>query len=277
MERMVMRVRGESTANYTRGACAPQINLLTRRGRSLTRNSRFALLYVTSHPFSFSVSCARLHLMVLTQHSLVKRLQNGPADSDWNRFYRLYEKPILAVAASRSLSPADCEDVLQETMTKMFQHGFARYDPSKGRFTPFLFGIAKDCAIDALRRRARKESREIAIGESKSQSQMKWGPSPVDKKPTPATNAELQGQLALIGTILDFVLAKGTFAPKTVDIFKALAFEEKSPEEVARIFRTTRGNVDQAKSAVLKKLRPMCEALDEGLDLEQALARATQR
>ncbi len=42
--------------------------------------------------------------MIPTQHSLVIRIQAGGSDDDWRRFYSLYERPILAFAASHSLS-----------------------------------------------------------------------------------------------------------------------------------------------------------------------------
>jgi RNA polymerase sigma factor (sigma-70 family) len=207
--------------------------------------------------------------MIATQHSLVARLKAGPCDSDWEKFYRLYEKPILAIATARGLSEADCQDVLQETMVRMCRHGFARYDSSR-RFTPFLFGIAKDCAVDALRRRVRRSSREVPIDASEtiSRNQRK---DPEDKAISPADAAEIHGQLALIGVALDFLLEHQTFAPKTVQMFRALVFEQRNPNDVARTFATSRGNVDQAKSAVLRKLRPMYDALDKGLDLETAL------
>ena len=78
-------------------------------------------------------------------------------------------------------------------------------------------------------------------------------------------------ELALVGVALDFLLEQQTFAPKTVQMFKALMFEQRNPNDVARTFATSRGNVDQAKSTVLRKLRPMYDALDKGLDLEAAL------
>jgi len=207
--------------------------------------------------------------MIATQHSLVARLKERPCDSDWGKFYRLYEKPILAVAAAKGLSEADCQDVLQETMVRMCRHGFVRYDPTR-RFTPFLFGIAKDCAFDALRRRARRNSHEMPIDASEriSLDQQK---DPTDKTMSPADAAEIQGQFALVGVALDFLLEHQTFAPKTVQMFKALVFEQRNPNDVARTFATSRGNVDQAKSTVLRKLRPMYDALDKGLDLEAAL------
>lgn len=211
--------------------------------------------------------------MIATQHSLVARLKENPSDSDWERFYRLYERPILAVAAARGLSEADCQDVLQETMVRMCRHGFARYDPTR-RFTPFLFGIAKDCTLDALRRRARRSSRELPMEDSKAMSPNQPR-DPADRALSPADTAEIHGQLALVGVVLEFLLEQRTFAPKTVQMFKALAFEQRSPNDVAITFATSRGNVDQAKSTVLRKLRPMYDALDKGLDLEAALRNTT--
>jgi RNA polymerase sigma factor (sigma-70 family) len=228
-----------------------------------------------------STAFVRLHAqfspgkMITTEHSLIARLRERAIEADWERFYRLYEKSILAIAASRSLSEADCRDVLQETMTKMFRHGFVRYDPARGRFTPFLFGIAKDCAIDALRRRGRRNSQEVLLKTDSSQTSSLATRQQVAKDPAldPAGAAELRGQQALIATALEFLLTKGTFAPKTVQMFKAVVFTQMAPSDVAKSFKTSRGNVDQAKSAVLKKLRPMYEGLDQGLDLEQAFLR----
>ncbi len=37
--------------------------------------------------------------MIVTQHSLVSRMRDGVSDGDWQRFYALYEKAILAFAA----------------------------------------------------------------------------------------------------------------------------------------------------------------------------------
>jgi RNA polymerase sigma factor (sigma-70 family) len=207
--------------------------------------------------------------MIATQHSLVARLKERPCDSDWEKFYRLYEKPILAVAAAKGLSEADCQDVLQETMVRMCRHGFARYDPTR-RFTPFLFGIAKDCAFDALRRRARRSSHETPIDASETAS-CNEKKDPAAKMMSPADIAEMQGQLALIRVALDYLLEHEIFAPKTVQMFKTLVFEQRTPNDVAKAYATSRGNVDQAKSTVLRKLRPMYDALDKGLDLEAAL------
>jgi RNA polymerase sigma factor (sigma-70 family) len=222
-------------------------------------------------PADFVIYGSPFRSMISTQHTLVARLKERASASDWERFYRLYEKPILAIATSKNLSEADCRDVLQETMVKMFRFGFARYDRDRGRFTPFLFGIAKDCSIDALRRNIRKLQRERIREPGEVDPLRHDHLEPIaDPNLRPDSMAAVHGQQVLILTALEFLVARGMFAQKTADIFKALAFDSKSPVEVAKSYNTSRGNVDQAKSAILKKLRPMYEALDQGMDLEQA-------
>ena len=218
----------------------------------------------------------------------------GGTDSDWDRFWRLYEKPILAAARARSLNDADCQDVLQETMIKM-QSKVAMYDPDRRAimvdrfnpktkererapvpFTKFLFRVVKGCAIDAWRRNHRRHTHEVPIDRPSSEDTSRAWQEPADPGLGPGGDVEVEGQKALVRVTLDFLLEKGSFKPKTVQIVKALFFEEKSPEEVAKSFATSRGNVDQAKSTVLKKLTPMLRGLDQGFSLEQALTQANK-
>lgn len=210
--------------------------------------------------------------MIVTQHSLVGRMRDGVSNSDWQRFYALYEKPILAYAAARSLSEADCCDVLQETMVKMLRVGFARFDPDKGRFTGFLFNIARCCVVDAIRRRTRRESRHTSLEASSPDHLSPPSSRLSDGADTPADTAERHGQMALVLTALDYLIERKCFQPRTIELFKAATIEQKDPSEIAATFQTTTGNVYQAKHAVLSRLRSMLEALDRGLDLEQAFA-----
>ena len=208
--------------------------------------------------------------MPVTQHSLIARMRIGVCDQDWERFYALYEKPILAFASSRSLNDAECRDVLQETMVKMLRVGFVRFDPAKGRFTAFLFNIVGCCVIDSLRRRDRWQTHHLP-----ADTPLRDGaPSPRDMLPDPAENpaeaAERQGQMVLVHTVLDFLIEQKYFQPKTVAIFRAVTFEHTEPQEAAKMFNTSVGNIYEAKHTVLIKLRTVLQALDQGADLEQA-------
>ncbi len=210
--------------------------------------------------------------MIPTQHTLVIRIQAGGSDDDWGRFYSLYERPILAFAASHSLSEVECADVLQETMIKMLRVGFARFDPTKGRFTGFLFHVARCCVVDALRRRGRREGRHVSIDAA---AELGAGRTPfelVDGNDDPANLAERAGEMALIFRALDLMIERHCFRPRTVSLFKAVTIEQRDPQKVAEEFETSVGNVYEAKRAVLARLRRMLQALDRGADLEEALA-----
>jgi RNA polymerase sigma factor (sigma-70 family) len=211
--------------------------------------------------------------IIITQHSLVARLQDSPSDSDWKRFYGLYEKPILAFAAARSLNEMETYDVLQEIMVKMLRGGFSRFDPAKGKFTGFLFHVANGCVIDAIRRRALWHSRHVAIDGSEPKGHAVILEGLRDEAQNPADAAERKGQLELALVVLRYLKERKFFHAKTVDLFTAVTFDHKDPKDAAAAFGTTVGNVYEAKRAVLAKLRLMLRALDEGFDLDQALTR----
>lgn len=209
--------------------------------------------------------------MIPTQHTLVARLRAGASDGDWEKFYILYERPILAFAASHALDESDCRDVLQETMVKMLRGGFSRFDPAKGAFTGFLFNVAKGCTVDAIRRRQRRESRHRPIENPMGEQDRQLHAQIASPSPSPADLAERNGQIMLIVATLDFLSDRKCFQAKTIAIFKAVALEGVSSQEVARRFDTSVGNVYEAKRAVLAKLRKMLQAFDRGQDLEEAL------
>jgi RNA polymerase sigma factor (sigma-70 family) len=224
------------------------------------------------HPWLVRNDSARVTVacMIATQHSLVARMRSGGSEEDWRKFYHLYERPILAFAASHSLNSVECADVLQETMVKMLRVGFFRFNPGKGRFTGFLFNIARCCVIDAIRRRARSERRHVSLDAADHSA---FGAeNSRDNLPGPAEAAERQGEMELISITLNFLLERKRFQQKTIEIFKAVALEQKDAKEVAHNFHTSTGNVYEVKRAVLAKLRSMLRELDKGLDLEQALS-----
>ena len=224
-------------------------------------------------PFqNWARSAKKQTTMIPTQHTLVARLQQSAGDADWSRFYELYCNAILAFAASWSLNEADCRDVLQETMVKLCRR-LPTFERDGRPFTPWLLRITRHCVIDALRRRDRWRKRHDSLDEAPLE-----GSTPLQDRlrhpgPDPMEAATHQAQLALVEQILDFFVQRKCFQQRTVDLFKAVTFEQRDPQEVAATFGTSRGNVDQAKSAVLARTRRVLAGLDEGLDLEESLAR----
>ncbi|MBA3831153.1 MAG: sigma-70 family RNA polymerase sigma factor [Chthoniobacterales bacterium] len=155
-------------------------------------------------------------------------------------------------------------------MIKILPVGFARFDPTKGRFTGFLFHVARCCVVDALRRRRRREGRHISI-DGMGEPGGRGGLELLDGNDDPADLAERAGEMALIFRALDLLIEKHCFRPRTVSLFKAVTIEQRDPQKVAEEFETSVGNVYEAKRAVLARLRRMLQALDRGADLEEAL------
>lgn len=210
--------------------------------------------------------------MIPTQHTLVARLQQRAGDDDWSRFYELYRNPILAFAASWSLNEADCRDVLQETMVKLCRR-LSTFERDGRPFTPWLLRIARHCVIDALRRRERWRKRHDSLDETPLEGSFSLQDRLPDPGLDPLEAATYQAQLALVEQVLDFFVQRKCFQPRTIEIFRAVTFEQRDPQEVAATFGTSRGNVDQAKSTVLARTRRVLAGLDEGLDLDESLAR----
>jgi RNA polymerase sigma-70 factor (ECF subfamily) len=74
----------------------------------------------------------------------------------WDRFYDLYTPRIRAFLRRFSLSEADREDCLQDVWSKVLTRlTEVPLDPRRAPLSPWLITVARNLAIDALRRRRR--------------------------------------------------------------------------------------------------------------------------
>jgi RNA polymerase sigma-70 factor (ECF subfamily) len=79
-----------------------------------------------------------------------------PLVEAWDRFYDLYTPRIRAFFRRFRLSAADREDCLQDVWSKVLTRlTEVPYDPRRARLSPWLITVARNLAIDALRRRRR--------------------------------------------------------------------------------------------------------------------------
>lgn len=101
--------------------------------------------------------------MLKTTETLLEGLAKGD-DTRWARFYRDYA-PFLEdfLAGKFRLPYADAEDAISETLIEIAKiMPTYRYDPErKGRFHSLLLSIARNKAIDILRKQT-KEQEHIA-------------------------------------------------------------------------------------------------------------------
>lgn len=81
---------------------------------------------------------------------LMRAVQGGD-EAAFRLLYRRYERRLLAFLIPYLGDPALAEDLLQETFLRVYRRR-AAYEP-RGAFRTWLFAIARNLAVDLLRRR----------------------------------------------------------------------------------------------------------------------------
>lgn len=100
--------------------------------------------------------------MHTTQTSLLSAVRDSHNREAWGCFYRIYAPMLRHFARRLGLSDADTEDVTQEVLMaahRSLQEGV--YDPNKGRFRAWLYGIARRQSLAVLRARRRRTRAQL--------------------------------------------------------------------------------------------------------------------
>ena len=77
------------------------------------------------------------------------------ADGDHHAFeelHRRYARSVLGIALRRTGDRGRAEDATQDTFASLWRSA-ARFDPSRGKATSWLFTVARNAIVDGLRRR----------------------------------------------------------------------------------------------------------------------------
>lgn len=91
-------------------------------------------------------------LGALPDEALIARVQRGQDRAAFRELYGRHAASLLLFIKRRyGLDQQRAEDVIQETFLKVFRF-LGRFDPARGVFRSWCWGIAKNCAIDLLRR-----------------------------------------------------------------------------------------------------------------------------
>ena len=115
-----------------------------------------------------------------TDEELMRAVQAGD-EAAFPLLYRRYERRLLGFLGPYVGDPGLAEDLLQETFLRVFRQR-ASYE-SRGAFRTWLFAIARNLALDHLRRRRGLREPPSPRGEA---SQLEADP---EKLPTPAPDA----------------------------------------------------------------------------------------
>ncbi len=90
--------------------------------------------------------------VLLIERELIFGLKSGEKNI-FNKFYNMYASTLLGVLKQIVKQQETAEDLLQECLIKISRN-IESYDPDKSRLFTWILNIARNCAIDHLRKRS---------------------------------------------------------------------------------------------------------------------------
>lgn len=177
----------------------------------------------------------------VTSASLLREVSGDPGSPRWGELYGRYLGPMTAFLASR-FPTLEADDVIQETMASLARllPGYRYLPDEKGHFRSYLMGILKHKAMDALSRRSREAAaRRTAKSEPRAD---------------PEEAEEREWRAAALEVAIGQLLADESVNPLHRTVFRHVALERRKPEDVAREFGISRGNVDVIKKRMIERL-----------------------
>lgn len=205
--------------------------------------------------------CAlRASILQTTQTNLLWAVRDTTNKEAWISFYRIYA-PMLGHFAQRlGLSDADCEDVTQDVLMAAHRSLVSGvYDPARGRFRRWLYGIARKRVMQAMRERHRRTRVQHAALAS--------GLDPLQQLADPQGEAaaahlwEQEWRYALLDEALRQV--SGTMGEKVFQAFNLFALERHQAEQVAEQLGIAVSSVYVYKQRVLKAVREWIEQFEQ--------------
>lgn len=202
-----------------------------------------------------------------TSLTLIQRIRTGNLPLAWEEFYQCYWRLIFLSARQRGCSEHTAEEVVQEVMLAIYRtRDVLRFDPARGRFRDWLFGIVRNTIA---KRRRRPEDRIAARGGEESvallenQAEESWA----------QTDAQWENsfELSVLGAMLDVV--RREVSPRVYQAFELTTLHELPAAEVALLTGQTRSAVYQAKSRVLGQLRQLGLSYKTRGELSRSLRR----
>ncbi len=193
------------------------------------------------------------------------------ADGDQRAFASLYQRTsarLLGVVLGIARTRGEAEEVLQEVFLSVWSRA-STYDPSHGRPITWLMGIARNRAIDSLRR-ANARPQTISTAPDSGDGHDYWN-----------AGAEGLGPMQSLASNQEAVLMKGCLAaleiPQRTSILLAF-YEGLSHPEVAERMRQPIGTVKSWIRRSLMVLRQcIADAESGGRPFESRAARTTSK
>lgn len=163
--------------------------------------------------------------------------QGSPADAEFERLYRASRDDVYAYVATLMRDRFAAEDVTALAFERAYRKR-SSFRPGRGTPRAWLFGIARNAALDELRRRARS---------------MPATADPVDESgPALEDEAELGARRMAVRAALE------SLQPRERELVALKFFAGLSNAELAAVLGTTETNAGTRLHRAIHKLREAC-------------------
>jgi RNA polymerase sigma-70 factor (ECF subfamily) len=159
------------------------------------------------------------------------------ADLDFERLYRSSRDDVYAYAAGLLRDRAAAEDITAAAFERAYRKR-SRFDASRGSARAWLFGIARNAALDELRHRGRRA--ELSV-------------DPVDATSVPGADEHGSELRLLLGDAL------GELEARERELVALKFFAGLSNGEIARVIGLSTSNVGTRLNRTMDKLREACD------------------
>lgn len=161
------------------------------------------------------------------------------ADLRFEALYRDSRDDLYAYVAGLLRDRSAAEDVTAQAFERAYRRR-ASFKPDRGTMRAWLFGIARNAALDELRRRRRHA--ELVAEPADDEA-----PALVDRVETAVRREALRGAMAAL-------------SPRERELVALKYFAGLANTEIATVIETSESNVGTRLHRVLEKLRRACDA-----------------
>ena len=192
----------------------------------------------------------RIEYVGKTNEDLVEESADGNDDA-FEELVRRHMRPVFSFIRHYT-SPEDAEDIVQEVFYKFWKH-IKRF--TRGRsFKPWLYTIARNAALDFLKKKRPETFSELSAGQNESESpEESVSETFPDPEPLPSEIFEHEEQSALVNKLLN------ELEPDKRIVFILHYSEQMSFEEIATLLKIS---VNTVKSWHRRSLPLLREFID---------------
>lgn len=195
-----------------------------------------------------------------TQTNLLQAVRDSQNREAWGSFYRIYAPMLRNFTRRLGLDETDIDDVTQEVLM-LAQRSLReeRYDPAKGRFRNWLYGIARRQALAALRARRRRTRIQRVSTEGGVDLLAQLEDSHGEEAAREIWRQEWRYALLEEG----IRQVRHLVGEKSFEAFSLFAIQQRPAQEVAELLGIATASVYVYKSRVLDAIRKWAEQFEE--------------